>query len=270
MKLYKSLLILSMVAVAGLFTACDDEGYWDKYHFENDTYAFEHKSASYSLKGNDTLPEVKVTLTRGTTKGNADIPTIVTTNSDIITVADTVAHFVDGSSTAEITIKIDEKNIVIGKNYKASVTLDVEENQLSISGATTYTLSFVKDYNWVIAGAGIWASSWTGEQFGVQFEIAEGYNGDGYYCRVAPYKAGNYIPFYIDADGNAVECPAGNYATGISGLTFHHDPAGKYGQYCVFQNQSNIYLLAGVWDSADGLYVAKEQFMWSENWPGEK
>lgn len=278
-----------MVAVAGLFTACDDEGYWDKYTFENDTYSFEQGAHSYNLKATDPLSEVTVTLYRGTTEGNVDVPTILTANSEIITVADTVAHFVDGSSKATITITIDEENIVIGKNYVASLTIDVPENELSLSGATTYELKFVKDYNWVVAGSGIYASSFTGEQFEVNFEMAEGYEG-GYYCRVAPYKAGYYIPFYLDENANVIfddkngdgiqdadelstTCPAGNYDMGVkyagAALIFHHNPAGNYGGYCYAQNDGNLYLIAGIWNTAEGLYIAKEQFMWTEGWPGD-
>lgn len=289
MKLYKALLTLTLVAVAGLFTACDEEGYWDKYNFTKDTYSFEQGSHSYSLKATDPLSEVQVTVVRGTTKGNVDVPTIFTANSDIITVADTVAHFVDGSSTAVITIKIDEANIEIGKNYAASLALDVTEEELSISGTTTYKLTFVKDYNWVVAGKGMYASSFTGEQFEVQFEMAEGYKG-GYYCRVAPYKKGYYIPFYLDENANvtfddkngngvkdagelSTSCPAGNYDMGVTyagaALIFHHNPAGSYGGYCDTQNEGNIYLIAGIWNTAEGLYIAKEQFQWVEGWPGE-
>ena len=272
MKLYKALLTLTLVAVAGLFTACSEEGYWDKYNFTNDTYSFEQGTHSYSLKATDPLAEVQVTVERGTTKGNVDVPTIFAANSDIITVADTVAHFVDGSSKAVITIKIDEEKITIGKNYAASLTLDVPAEQLSISGTTTYNLTFVKDYNWVVAGKGVYASSFTGGQFEVQFEMAEGYEG-GYYCRVAPYKKGYYIPFYLDEDANLESCPAGNYDMGVTyaggALIFHHNPAGSYGKYCYTQNDGNVYLIAGIWNTAEGLYVATEQFMWTEGWPGE-
>ncbi len=272
MKLYKSLLVLSMVAVAGLFTACDEDGYWDKYNFQNDTYSFEQASKSYSLKATDEFSEVKVTVVRGTNKGNVDVPTILTANSEIIALADSVARFVDGSNTTEISILIDYSKIEMGVDYKANVTFNVPEEQLSISGATTFTLSFIVDYNWVAAGKGVYASSFTGEQFEVQFEIAEGYEG-GYYCRVAPYKNGYYIPFYLDENANIVSCPAGNYDMGVTyagaPLIFHHNPAGSYAAYCSVMNDGNTYLIAGIWNTAEGLYIAQEQFMWTEGWPGE-
>ena len=269
MKFFKSFLLVA--AVAGLFASCSDEGYWDAYNFKNDTYSFEQGSHSYSLKGTEKLDSVVVTVYRSTTKGNVDVPTILTANSNIIS-ADTAVHFVDGSSIAEIVVKIDNSNIEIGKNYKAEITFDVPAEQLSISGSNTYTLNFVKEYNWVVAGSGIWASSFSGEQFAVEFEMAEGYE-NGYYCRVAPYKKGYYIPFFLDENADAVECPANNYNTGVTyagaALVFHHDPAGNYAKYCSFANEGNYYMLNGVWDTAEGLGVAKEQFLWTEGWPGE-
>ena len=201
MKFFKSFLLVA--AVAGLFASCSDEGYWDAYNFKNDTYSFEQGSHSYSLKGTEKLDSVVVTVYRSTTKGNVDVPTILTANSNIISVADTAVHFVDGCSSAEIVVKIDNSNIEIGKNYKAEITFDVPAEQLSISGANTYTLTFVKEYNWVVAGKGIWTSaSLTGVQYNVEFEMAEGYE-NGYYCRVAPFKKGYYIPFFLDENGDA-------------------------------------------------------------------
>ena len=270
MKFFKSFLLVA--AVAGLFASCSDEGYWDAYNFKNDTYSFEQGSHSYSLKGTEKLDSVVVTVYRSTTKGNVDVPTILTANSNIISVADTAVHFVDGSSIAEIVVKIDNSNIEIGKNYKAEIAFDVPAEQLSISGSNTYTLTFVKDYNWVVAGKGVWASSFSGEQFAVEFEVAEGYE-NGYYCRVAPYKKGYYIPFFLDENADAVECPANDYNIGVTyagaALVLHHDPAGSYGKYCSFVNDGNLYAINGVWKAADGLYVAQEQFMWTEGWPGE-
>ena len=271
MKLYKSFLLVA--AFVGLFTSCSDESYWDKYDFKNETYSFEQGSKDYSLKATDTFNEVKVTVRRSTAEGNSDVPLKVEANSSIISVADPTAHFADGSYTAEITIAIDQENIVVGQKYSVNISFDVPEENLSISGENTYSLTFIVDYNWVVAGSGIWASSFTGEQFAVEFEMAEGYNG-GYYCRVAPYKQGYYIPFYLDENGNAANCPSGLYDMGVTyagaPLEFFHNPAhASYGKYCSFINQGNIYALNGLWNTAEGLYIAGEQFMWVEGWPGE-
>ena len=274
MKLYKALLTLTMVAVAGLFTACDDEGYWDKYNFTDTTYSFEQGTHSYSLKATDPLAEVQVTVVRGTTEGNVDVPTILTANSDIITVADTVAHFVDGSSTAVITISIDEANIEMGKNYVANLALDVPEEQLSISGTTVYNLTFVKDYNWVPAGTGKYAANLFGELLDCTFEMAEGYKG-GYYCRITPFAAGYSIPFYLDEAGNAAGIPDGEYNMGIqvngSSFSFYYYPESGYGSYCKpLENDGNIFNLYGVWCSAGTpSWIAKDAFQWVEGWPGE-
>lgn len=272
MKFFKSFLLVA--AVAGLFASCSDEGYWDAYNFKNDTFSFEQGSHSYSLKGTEKLDSVVVTVYRSTTKGNVDVPTILTANSNIISVADTAVHFVDGCSSAEIVVKIDNSNIEIGKNYKAEITFDVPAEQLSISGSNTYTLTFVKEYNWVVAGKGIWAAQWTGEQYAVEFEVAEGYE-NGYYCRVAPYKKGHYIPFFLDENADAVECLAGNYDTGVTeggaAVSFFHNPAhSSLGGYCYFENDGNLYTIGGIWAiGGSAKYVATEQFLWTEGWPGE-
>ncbi len=281
MKLYKSLLILSMVAVASLFTACSEDGYWDKYNFKNDTYSFERASNSYSLKVSDQLTEQTIVAVRGTTKGNVDVPVIITSNSDIVTASENLVHFVDGSSTAEFKLLIDNAQIKGGTNYKVDVTFDVPEDQLSISGATIYTLSFFKEYNWVAAGKGIYNNDLLGMEMECTFEIAENYNGDGYYCRVYPFASylenpeGCYIPFFIDEAGNAVSIPTGTYNMGVAvsgaSFAFYYDPAGSYKSYCKpFVNEGNVYYLYGVWNSGGSpAWVAEDTFMWIEGWPGE-
>lgn len=277
MKLTKSFRILAMAAAASLVGACSEDSYWDAYKFEDTTYSFAQTSQNYSLTANDKLPELSVTLYRSNGEGEVTIPLDVQVNSDIISSEKSVT-FAAGSTEARLKINVAEEEMTMGTSYKAVITLAVDsaanfvESNLSISGATSHTLSFIKDYNWVVAGSGIYASSWTGEQFAIQFEKAEGYTDPegkraGYY-RIAPYKAGYYIPFYLDAEGNTVECPANSYATGIAGLNFYYDPASGYAQYCYFINEGNEYLLAGVWDSTDGMYIAQEQFLWSEGWPG--
>ena len=274
MKLYKSLFFAAVAAVA--FTSCSDEGYWEQYEMNDTQYSFDQSKQSFSLTATDALPSVKVALSRSTNKGELTLPLNISFSSTILSVADSAVTFADGSYSAELVVNVDEANIVMGTSYTASIAFAVDsvnffEHNYSVSGNKTHAISIIKDYTWVAAGKGIYASSWTGEQFAISFEKAEEYTdeaGRGYY-RVAPYKAGFYIPFYIDAEGNASECPVGSYETGIAGVYFYHNPGhASYGKYCYFMNQGNTFLLAGLWDSPDGLYVAKEQFLWQEGWPG--
>lgn len=269
-----------MVAVASLFTACSEDGYWDKYNFKNDTYSFERASNSYSLKVSDQLTEQTIVAVRGTTKGNVDVPVIITSNSDIVTASENLVHFVDGSSTAEFKLLIDNAQIKGGTNYKVDVTFDVPEEQLSISGATIYTLSFFKEFNWVAAGKGIYNNTLLEMEMECAFEIAENYNGDGYYCRVYPFASylenpeGCYIPFFLDEAGNAVSIPTGTYNMGIAvnsaKFEFYYDPEGNYGSYCKpFVNDGNVYYIYGVWNSGGNpAWIAADAFMWTEGWPG--
>ena len=274
MKLYKSLFLTAVAAMA--FTSCSDEGYWEKYEMTETQYSFDQSKQSFSLAATDALPSVTVALSRSTNVGETKLPLIVEFDNAIMSVADTNVVFADGSYTAELVVNIDEANIVMGTAYNANITFVLDsinffEHNYSISGNKSHSISVIKDYTWVAAGKGIYASSWTGEQFAVSFEKAEEYAdeaGRGYY-RFAPYKAGYYIPFYVDASGNASECPAGSYATGMSGVEFYHNPAhSSYGGYCYFSNEGNTFTLAGIWNTSDGLYVAKEMFLWQEGWPG--
>ena len=152
MKLYKSLLLVA--AVAGLFSSCSEEGYWDAYDTKSTaTYSFEQSANSYSLTAADTLPDLKVTVNRNTNKGEVAVPLNLNFNSDIITVDTNVVIFKDGEFKKDLIINVDESKIVKGFNYKAEISFLVDsvnffEHNYSISGNNKFTLSFIQKYTW--------------------------------------------------------------------------------------------------------------------------
>lgn len=165
MKLYK--LFLMGAAVAGIFSSCSEDGFWDAYDTTSTaTYSFTTKSNSYNLLPSDTLPDLKVTVNRNTNDKDVAIPLNININNDIITL-DTNAIvtkndtsyivFKKGEFYKDINIYVDDSNLKKGFEYKAELSflvdsVDFFEHNYSISGNKSYVLTFLQDYTWVPVG----------------------------------------------------------------------------------------------------------------------
>ena len=277
MKLYKSFLLVA--AVAGLFSSCSEDGYWDAYDTKSTTtYSFAQSANNFTLLSSDTLPDIKVTVNRNTNKGNVTLPLDIKVNSNIITADTNVVVFEDGKYTAEFALNVNEEAIVMGNEYTAEVSFLVDslnffEHNYSISGNNKFTLNFIKDYTWIDAGSGILASGITGAQTKISFQKASEYTDDadnGYY-RFA-YSTGNYIRFYLDADGNALYIAPGIYKSGYTdggaAVELYYDPT-NYPQYCSFTNEGNLFTWNNLLLIGNTLYIGGDQFLWQTGWPGE-
>lgn len=180
MKLYKSLFMTVLAAVA--FTSCSDEGYWEKADLQSvPTYSFAQASNTYSLSGTDALPQVAVEVYRNNENGNVTVPVSVTlSDSTVMSVDAAAVTFEAGKSVAELIIKIDESKIQIGKNYIANLafvpdSVDLFEENLSISGNSAFKLTFSKAYSWTAAGTALYTEDMVGTFFGVEnvtYEVA--------------------------------------------------------------------------------------------------
>lgn len=173
MKLYKSFLLVA--AVAGLFSSCSEDGYWDAYDTKSTTtYSFLQKSNSFNLGAADTLPDIKVTVNRNTNKGNVTLPLNVqfTQNNDIMSVDTNAVIFNDGEYTADLVINVNEEKITKGYNYKAVVSFLVDsvnffEHNYSISGNNSFTLAFVQNYSWKSIGKALYTDDVVSGFFGL-------------------------------------------------------------------------------------------------------
>ena len=279
MKFYKSLLMFAVAAFA--FCSCSDEGYWEPYEIKGTRYSFAQANSSYDLTALDSLTEALVTVYRSTKHGNDTLPLSVTiSDATVLSVATDSVVFVDGSDVAEVIVNVDMAAMAVGKKYTAQLAFVVDSvnfmpENASITGAQSHTLSVVLNYNWIPAGTGIYASSFSGEQWAIKFEKVEGYSDEnGYQLYRIPdlYATGYHLEFYTDAAGNAVAAAYGSIPLGItdggSPVYIYNDYV-NYASYCSFANQNNLYVLNALWRIGNSLYTGcKEQFVWQEGWPG--
>ena len=173
MKLYKSLLMFAVAAIA--FCSCSEEGYWEPYDTQSvPTYSFAQASNKYSLSGLDSLPEVVVSVYRNNDKGTVTIPLSVTLSDTEVMSVDTAAvTFYAGKSTADFVITIDESKIKVGKTYTANLAIvpdsvNLLEENLSITGNSTFKLTFSKAYTFTSAGKVLYTEDMVTTFFGVQ------------------------------------------------------------------------------------------------------
>lgn len=145
---------MTMVAVAGLFCSCSEDECWDKYHFEKTQYSFAQAAQSYNeLSSADTIPTLAFTVYRSDAKGEVTIPVNVMFSDTIMSVSTDSVTFADGETSASLVVNVDNANVVVGTAYKAQATIAVDsvnifDDNLSVSGPTTATISFKKNYEW--------------------------------------------------------------------------------------------------------------------------
>ena len=270
-----------MFAVAAIaFCSCSDEGYWEPYEIEGTRYSFAQASSSYSLTASDSLTEAVITVYRSTKRGNVTLPLDVTIANNVLSVADSVVAFADGSDVAEVVVNVDMSAMEVGTKYTAQFSFAVDSvnympENASITGAQSHTLSIVLNYNWIPAGSGIFASSWSGAQFAIKFETVEGYSDEnGYKLYRIPnlYVNGYHVEFYLDAAGNAVALPFGSIPLGLTdggADVYYYNDYIKYPGYCSFVNDGNYYVINALWRIGGSLYTGcQEQFLWQVGWPG--
>lgn len=174
MKIFKSFLTMAMVAVAGLFASCSEDGYWDAYDTTSEkTYSFEQKTSTYSLTPADTIRQVAVKVFRSNANGNDTIPVAVAVSSDLLTcnVTDAVV-FENGKDFAEILIDVDYDNLTIGEKYTANFAFVVDsvnffEHNYSISGNNTSTVSIQLQYTWKSIGKALYTDDYVTGFFGL-------------------------------------------------------------------------------------------------------
>lgn len=280
MKLYKSLFFAAVAAVA--FTSCSDKGYWEPYVIEETQYSFAQATSSYDLTAADDMTEAFVTVYRSNKNGAVTLPLNITiADATVLSVADSTVTFADGEDAVNIPVGVDMSAMKVGTKYTATLAFDVDSlnffpENASISGPQSHTMTVVLNYNWISAGSGIYASSFTGEQWAIKFEKVEGYSDEnGYQLYRIPnlYANGYHLEFYTDAAGNAVAAAYGSIPLGItdggSPVYIYNDYV-NYASYCSFANEGNYYVLNALWRIGNSLYTGcQEQFLWQVGWPGE-
>lgn len=129
--------ILPLFAAGLLATAavsCSQDPAWtDASASQVNKYSFFHSSRSFSFTDAQPLQEVKVTLMRGTSVGDAKVPVkLLNDTLKSTSLSAPHVHFANGSTTAEYVVKVNPALISVGKY--AVDTLVLDSTNVSVGG----------------------------------------------------------------------------------------------------------------------------------------
>ena len=125
MKLHILPLLAAGLLAASAAVSCSDDPSWtDSSSTQTDKYSFLHSTRSFNFVTARPLETYTVTLLRGTSKGAATVAVRVK--------ADTLVHFADGSTTAELVVKVNHSLLTSEKT--AVDTLELASDKVSATG----------------------------------------------------------------------------------------------------------------------------------------
>lgn len=154
MKSLKIFFLAALVALAGAFTACTEDGNWSAGDVEKGTRVYFSNENAASVKATADATSVAVTLGRNETVGALEVSVSATFGSNdyasFFTVPQTVI-FNDGMETATINIGYDFSKLVGGQSYDITLSL-VDETLHSNYGYAEQTITVVCPEPYVLLG----------------------------------------------------------------------------------------------------------------------
>ncbi len=122
-----------LLATTAAVSCSEDPAWTDASSTQVNKYSFFHSSRSFSFTDAQPLQEVKVTLMRGTSVGDAKVP-VKLLNDTLKSTSFSAphVHFANGSTTAEYVVKVNPALISVGKY--AVDTLVLDSTNVSVGG----------------------------------------------------------------------------------------------------------------------------------------
>lgn len=157
MKSLKIFFLAALVAVAGVFTACTEDGDWSVGKPEKGTRVFFSNENTTSVTASADATSVPVTIARNETVGALEVSVSATFGSNdyasFFTVPQTVI-FNDGMATATVTIDYDYSKLVGGESYDITLTV-VDETLHTNYGYAEQTITVVCPEPYVLLGKAV-------------------------------------------------------------------------------------------------------------------
>ena len=134
MKLHILPLFAAGLLATAVAVSCSQDPAWtDASASQVNKYSFFHSSRSFSFTDAQPLQEVKVTLMRGTSVGDAKVPVkLLNDTLKSTSLSAPHVHFANGSATAEYVVKVNPALISAGKH--AVDTLVLDSTNVSVGG----------------------------------------------------------------------------------------------------------------------------------------
>lgn len=212
MKSLKIFFLAALVAFAGLFTACTEDGNWSAGENEKGMRVFFSSENATSLTVSSDATSVSIDLARSETVGALEVGVTATfefaEDAALFTIPSTVV-FADGAVTAPLTVGYDYAQLTGGASYKVTFRL-TDESMNSTYGYSEQTVTIVVPEPYVLLGTGLYRedlvfSLWTGKPSDFfEVEIYENLNYPGYFFLKNVYTSAFPIEMFFEVYGGQV------------------------------------------------------------------
>ena len=160
MKYLNKITILLSFLALGLFTACDDEQKGAEYTGQGVTFS-SGSLTSVVVSPNDPTFTVDIFRTNvsGSLSGNVSITATLADKNKTPLPGCTVSGYTFGDGEAKSAVTVNVDPLAIG--VELNVTLNIEGDNIAVSGTNKTTVVVSKDYNWQLLGKGTYTDNWS-------------------------------------------------------------------------------------------------------------
>lgn len=278
MRTINKIYLLCIMAVLLAFTACEDDILREPSPEDSATgaqaYFPETNKTSLSFSPSDATT---FTIEIGRRKfEQAGVVEYTIEDKEGVFVLDNSVSFEAGEKIKEI--EVDFSAMELGMN--ATLVLKIKPDDVTLYGASSLSVSVLRDYVWVDRGT----VEFTEDDFGlgtatVSIQMAQGTQlfrlKDLYSVLTTndddPVSAGYHLTFYLDTINNwAADQISEGFQDLGTGYELYYVTTGNLAAYCTFTNRDNVYS-AKYLLTPDGnsLYLGSFSFVWSEGFPLE-
>lgn len=212
MKSLKIFFLAALVALAGVFTACTEDGNWSAGENEKGMRVYFSSENATGLTASSDATSVSIDLARNETVGALEVGVTATfefaEDAALFTIPSTVV-FADGAATAPLTIGYDYSKLTGGASYDVTFKL-TDESMNSTYGYSEQTVTIVVPEPYVLLGTGLYREDlvfplWTGKPSDFfEVEIYENLNYPGYFFLKNVYTSAFPIEMFFEAYGGQV------------------------------------------------------------------
>ena len=263
----KSILFSMVAALSLAFTSCEQDNKGVIYNQDNQGASFLFNTASASAPASNPIVEVKVVRAKADTEASVNVSYKVLTEGVAGIKVSPVVNFAAGEKEANVGVDLGGQ-LAVGEKVKIELTISDED--ASIGGVKTVTLTAYKEYEWESLGTGHFMDNWLCATTDHDVEILQA-KGFQLYRVMDPYKECltnddgdwgdwidfntrcKYIEFSVNPD-NTVSfeafCCGLNYSAGQGPIIYH-----PYTDFNGIESDKSMVVDEGIFQLAPYIYI---------------
>ncbi|MCQ2245210.1 MAG: hypothetical protein MJZ69_00285 [Bacteroidaceae bacterium] len=169
----KSILFSMVAALSLAFTSCEQDNKGAIYNQDNQGASFLFNKVSTSAPASNPIVAIKVVRAKADTEASVNVTYKVLTEGVAGIKVAPVVNFAAGEKEANVGVDLGGQ-LEVGKKVDISITISDED--ASIGGVKTVTLTAYKEYEWESLGKGYFSDGWLcGDDHMVEIMQAKGF-----------------------------------------------------------------------------------------------